>query len=410
VAVVSVVAASLKNEVGAWALLSALHSAAYDGWLPWPLALHHLVLGVLGGGAYAVAEALTRRWGVAVGCLGAAPLVLAALLGARFALELVLGGRAAGVAAVAAGFGSGEALGVFLAGALLLHGPLLAARRRGASVPVQIYAMTGGGLVWLAALVALPTAYWAYNLAICLAPVVARPLLFPPGLWLGGHRAKWLDGQASARAAAGEWAAAAEAWEEAYGLWPAGERAAAAARAWARLDEPYRATAALRRMLDHPSPGAGALDDPAFAGIADLEDFQALRRRPLPRPAASAVGQRGALTPRHTLHALAGGSCALLVALAISPAYTPDLPAEVHRQRIRCAFVSEPAALYQVAIGLDMGCAWVVEPEESVGLTRALLRLDVPPPSGQDPREARWWYRRAAEAGHPDAKRLLGSR
>lgn len=118
-----------------------------------------LGFGVGAGVAFGLAELAARRAGALAGLLALAALSVLAPLGGAYGVEWGVDFRSlAATERLLAVVAREGAATVALAAALvtLLEGPLLVARARGASVPGQVAAMSGGGLAVVLALLSLP--------------------------------------------------------------------------------------------------------------------------------------------------------------------------------------------------------------------------------------------------------------
>ncbi len=140
-----------------------------------------LAFGLGAGLAFALAEGLPRGAGLVVGPFAA----LLAPLGGEFVRAMVAAWdpiQATGTAVGEVARLDPSALAAFAAGALLIFGPLVVARRRGASISSQTSVTIVGGGVWL-----LGVALWAppdvANPGLTLRPLLAivgvRGLVFP---------------------------------------------------------------------------------------------------------------------------------------------------------------------------------------------------------------------------------------
>ncbi|HBP23372.1 MAG TPA: hypothetical protein DEA08_37040, partial [Planctomycetes bacterium] len=407
-------------------LLAAWRVTA-EVWLGWGLWLFLVGVGAGAGLLFAIVERLGRRSRVLAFVVGAAA-APAVFFGGALLVELWAQGsplKAYGALAGSLGLGVLPQLGLFLAGALSGHGALLLARWRGASLPAQVYAMTGGSAAFVLIALTLPLRYEALNAAFYLLPLLTRAVVFPLSCWAGEraierlrrgpasvprsakrsggvdprarHKARWCEKQAKAHEEAGRAVEAAASYAQAAEVWPSAERSLLAASAYARADEPYRAIEHLQRMLADPAHDPRAVARPEFDYLRTLEAWAEVprpsgRRRPR-RP------QRSSSAP--WLHLLASCGLAVLAGWSLSFAWTLEVPAEVTRRLVWSRLTRDAELQLELARRLERGTskppATIVA--ESSYLPAALLHSGAPPPSGQSLVAAEKAYLGAARGG-----------
>jgi len=444
---------------------------AYDAWLPWQLGGYLLGLALGGGAAFGLAEGLARRWGSLVGlCLGLALSPLALLAGEALLSACLLDHPLRALQSLSGEtlLGSWRPVLLFMAGAACLAGPLLLARLRGRSLAWQTGACLAGALGFGGALLLCPPPWGSLDaapLGAYLVLVPGRALLWPSSLWIGDrvadHAMRAL-GQASTAAplsrpplpqpttpAAGRarrqqarqraregdehaqaerHAEAAAAYQEAFELWPAADRALGAARALAACGELQPAVRYLSFALQLPGgPGrAEALADPTLASVHDTDLLTAESRAP---------------ASLSRLVAVAGALTLALLSLALPFVAHPRESGSLGRLRLLALTGSPPRQLElgrRLAEGGDQGddvsSTWIPsvysrldatpeldEPDyegAAVPLLRAAERGDRVAMhayaelrewygDGADRSESVSWWRKAAEAGHLPAMRQL---